>query len=41
MNRIQIEKNPFDNIDTVMNKLYQAAQSNEDAIYLPNLMVLS
>ena len=33
MNRIQIEKNPFDNIDTVMNKLYQAAQSNKDTIY--------
>lgn len=33
MNQIQIEKNPFDNIDTVMNKLYQAAQSNEDTIY--------
>ena len=28
-----MKKNPFDNIDTVMNKLYQAAQSNEDAIY--------
>ena len=33
MNQIQIEKNPFDNIDTVMNKLYQAAQSNKDTIY--------
>lgn len=33
MNRIQIEQNPFDNIDTVMNKLYQAAQSNVDTVY--------
>lgn len=33
MNRIQIEQNPFDNIDTVMNKLYQAAQSNNNTVY--------
>lgn len=33
MNQIQIEKNPFDNIDTLMNRLYELAQSNEDTIY--------
>lgn len=33
MKRIQIEQNPFDNIDTLMNRLYEFAQSNEDTIY--------
>ena len=33
MKRIQIEQNPFDSVDTLMNRLYEFAQSNEDTIY--------
>ena len=33
MKRIQIEQNPFDSIDTVMKRLYESAQSNNDTIY--------
>lgn len=33
MNRIQIEQNPFDSIDTVMNRLYKAAQTSDNTVY--------
>lgn len=33
MNRIQIEQNPFDSIDTVMNRLYKAAKTSDNTVY--------
>lgn len=33
MKRIQIEQNPFDSVDTLMNRLYEFAQSNVDTVY--------